>query len=84
MQEFKMDNNKLFIILTFITPGIIHLIMKQKKLNYIVASNLLYSSLLYETLENAETGLYRLSPKVLFNLLNMELKTGKIIFPREQ
>ena len=71
-------------IIAMITPGILNLLMENRKLNLEDASQLLYSSSLYKTLEDEETKLWRLGYPLLYDLLEEELTTGKITFPEEQ
>jgi len=67
-----------------ITPGILRLLMENRKLNLEEASELLYNSYLYKTLEDAETKMWRIGYPLLYELLEEELTTGKITFPEEQ
>jgi stage III sporulation protein SpoIIIAA len=80
----EITNKNVFVLLIFITPKIIDLIMENKNKDYIESFNILYSSYLYDRLEDASTGLYRLSPYLLYSLLEEELTTGYITFPEEQ
>jgi len=69
--------------LQMLVPMIIQTIIANKKISVIEAVKLLYVSELYAKLENEKTKLWHLSPLALYELLEMELKTGKIIFPTE-
>jgi hypothetical protein len=71
-------------VIAMITPGIINLLMENRKLKLEDASDLLYSSHLYKTLEDEETKMWRLGYPLLYDLLEEELTTGKITFPEEQ
>ena len=71
-------------VIAMVTPGIINLLMENRKLSLAEASGLLYSSSLYRTLEDEETKLWRLGYPLLYDLLEEELTTGKITFPEEQ
>ena len=71
-------------VIAFITPGIIKLLMDNKKLTLEDASSLLYNSNLYKLTEDEETKLWRLGYPVLYDLLEEELTTGKLNFPEEQ
>jgi len=71
-------------IIAMITPGIINLLMKNRKLNLEEAAELLYNSELYKTLEDEKTKMWRLGYPLLYDLLEEELTTGKITFPEEQ
>ena len=79
-----MEKNKLTALLPMITPDIIDRLMKERKLGYDAAAVTLYQSKLYSALEDPATGLWRLSPLMLYELLEEELTTGKITFPEEQ
>jgi len=69
--------------LQMLVPMIIQTIIMEKKISAIEAVKLFYVSELYSKLENEKTKLWHLSPLALFELLEMELNTGKIIFPTE-
>jgi len=77
-----MDN--ISPVLTMITPGIINLLMENRKLSLEEASALLYNSQLYKALENEKTKVWRLGYPLLYDLLDDELTTGKITYPEEQ
>jgi len=79
-----IDQDSLNVALTFITPGIIQLLMDDRQITAEAASILLYNSKLYELLEDSQTKLYRLSYPILYDMLVEELTTGKITFPEEQ
>ena len=78
-----MDKN-ISPIIAVITPGIINLLMENRSLTLKEASDLLYNSQLYETLEDEKTKVWRLGYPLLYDLLEEELTTGKITFPEEQ
>ena len=71
-------------VIAVITPGILKLLMENRKLNLEEASEILYNSQLYETLEDEETKVWRLGYPLLYDLLEEELTTGKITYPEEQ
>jgi len=71
-------------VIAMITPGIIKLLMENRKLSLEEASELLYNSQLYKTLEDEETKVWRLGYPILYDLLEEELTSGKIVFPEEQ
>jgi len=79
-----MDKKNISSIIAIITPGILRLLIENRKLNINDASFLLYNSELYKTLEDEETKLWRLGYPILYDLLEEELTTGKITFPEEQ
>jgi hypothetical protein len=71
-------------VIAMITPGILNLLMENRKLNLDEASDLLYRSQLYQALEDEKTKVWRLSYPMLYDMLEEELTTGKITFPEEQ
>ena len=77
-------NKSISPVIAMITPGILRLLRENRKISLDDASVLLYNSLLYETLEDEETKLWRLGYPLLYDLLEEELSTGKITFPNEQ
>jgi len=79
-----INQDNLNVTLTFITPGIIQLLMDKRQITAEAASILLYNSKLYELLEDVKTKLYRLSYPILYDMLEEELTTGEITFPEEQ
>ncbi len=79
-----MDNIQLPAVLAIVTPDIIKRLMEGQKTDYEQAASMLYGSKLYTALESYETGLWKLSPLTLYNLLREELTTGTITFPEEQ
>ena len=72
------------VMLTFITPGIIQLLMNNRNITSEAASILLYNSKLYRLLEDESTKLWHLSYPLLYDMLEEELSTGDISFPEEQ
>jgi len=69
--------------LQMLVPMIIQVIIEKKDLPVISAVKLLYLSKLYEKLEIESTKLWHLSPLALYELLEIEQQTGKLIFPTE-
>jgi hypothetical protein len=69
--------------LQMLIPMIIQTIIEKNKITAIAAVKSLYTSVLYKKLEVESTKLWHLSPLALYELLEMELKTGKLIFPEE-
>ena len=78
-----MDKN-ISSVVAMITPGIISLLMKNRGLVLEEASDILYNSKVYRTLEDEETKVWRLGYPLLYNLLEEELNTGNITWPEEQ
>ena len=77
-------NKKISPIIAMITPGIMTLLMKNRNLNLKEASEILYNSQLYKSLEEENTKIWRLGYPLLYDLLEEELTEGKITFPEEQ
>jgi len=69
--------------LQMLVPMIIQVIIEKKDLLVISAVKLLYTSKLYEKLEKENNKLWHLSPLALYELLEIEMQTGKLIFPTE-
>jgi hypothetical protein len=64
-------------------PQIVKLIKQEYGVNDEKATELLYLSELYSTLEEEETKLWHLSAHALFELFQEEQVTGKITYPEE-
>ena len=79
----KMDKIEYKATLQMLVPMIIQVIIEKKEISAIPAIKLFYVSKLYEKLENENTKLWHLSPLALYELLEIELRTGKLIFPTE-
>ena len=79
-----MDRKNISSIIAIINPGIIRLLIENRKINIEDAASLLYNSELYKTLEDEETKLWRLGYPLLYDMLEEELTTGFITFPEEQ
>jgi hypothetical protein len=69
--------------LQMLVPMIIQIIIEKKEISVVSAIKLLYVSMLYKKLEVENTKLWHLSPLALYELLEIELKTGKLVFPTE-
>jgi hypothetical protein len=69
--------------LQMLIPMLIQTIIEKKNMSVIDSVKSLYFSRLYEKLEIESTKLWHLSPLALYELLEMELQTGNIIFPTE-
>lgn len=70
-------------VLIFLVPQVLELIMNEYNTDAENAIDMLYSSELYETLEDEKTKLWHLSAHTLFELLQEERLTGKITYPEE-
>jgi len=71
-------------VIAMITPGILNLIIENRKVSLEDASDMLYNSKLYSFLEDEKTKMWRLGYPILYDLLIEELETGSITFPEEQ
>ena len=78
-----MTKELLSVYLYFIVEKIIPMIIAEHGLSENEAIQKFYCSKLYSFLENPKTGVWRYSPKLLFNLYKEELETGTINFPEE-
>lgn len=79
-----MDAIKEFqAVLQVIVSGLTQMIMEQQHLSEQEALNQLYSSKLYEKLEQENTKVWHLSIPTLYSLYIEEKETGKITFPEE-
>jgi hypothetical protein len=78
-----MTNLQFKATLEMLVPLIVKEIIKNRNVSEQEAFELLYSSFLYSKLEVESTKLWHLSQLTLANLLNEELETGNITFPRE-
>ena len=78
-----MDKKKFESMLILIVPDVVKLIVENDQIDEIKASDMFYSSRVYEKLEQEDTKLWHLSPLTLYNMFEEEQKTGKVIFPEE-
>jgi len=69
--------------LIFLVPQILELIMKESQVNEEKATEILYSSELFKTLEDEKTKLWHLSAHALFEMFQEEQTTGQITYPEE-
>lgn len=76
-----MEKDKFDAILPLKIKDLISLIMETKNLDFEDALNYLYQSELYTLLSDEETKLWHLSSEKLFDILEIEKKTKKIVFP---
>jgi len=78
-----MTNIEFKATLQMLIPMVIQTIIEKKNISVIEAIKLLYISKLYKKLEIENTKLWHLSPIALYELLDIELTTGKLVFPTE-
>ncbi|GHT20192.1 hypothetical protein AGMMS4957_06340 [Bacteroidia bacterium] len=83
MNKYPLAAGGLKYSLTFVVPDIIQWYVSDYGVNEHIAVDRLYNSVLYGQLENSETALWHLSPRVLADMLNEEITTGKITYPEE-
>lgn len=76
-----MEKDKFNAIFPLKIQSLISLIMENKSLNFDDALDFLYQSKLYTVLSDEETKLWHLSSEKLFEILEIEKKTKKIVFP---
>lgn len=78
-----MDEKKFESMLVLLVPQVVHLITENYPLDEVAATERLYRSKVYESLEQEDTKLWHLSPLTLFNMFDEEQKTGSFTFPEE-
>ena len=71
-------------VIAMITPGIVSLLMENRRLSLEEASAVLYNSQLYKALEDEKTKVWRLGYPLLYDMLEEELTVGEITYPEEQ
>ena len=76
-------DNKIKAMLEFIVPRLIKTIIEETGVSEGDALTLLYSSKLYEQLDNDKTKLWHLSVPTLYEMFREELETGTITYPEE-
>jgi len=69
--------------LQMLIPMVIQIIMDKKEISVIPAVKLFYLSKLYSKLEIECTKIWHLSPLALYEILEIELNTGELVFPTE-
>ena len=69
--------------LQMLIPMVIQIIMEKKSISAVEAVKMFYISSLYERLEIEKTKIWHFSPHALFELLETEERTGKLLFPTE-
>ena len=78
-----MDKKNFESMLILIVPAVVKMIVENYQVDEIEASDLFYSSKVYEKLEQEDTKLWHLSPLTLYNMYAEEQKTGEVVFPEE-
>jgi len=77
------DGKEFQTILQVIVSRLVKMIATEMNITDKVALNKLYSSKLYEKLEQEDTKVWHLSVPTLYTLYIDELRTGYITFPEE-
>ncbi|MBC2579158.1 hypothetical protein [Clostridium sp. DJ247] len=77
-----MDKNKFNAVFPIISADLVEKIAAELNLSEKDAVTKLYSSHLYEVLEQEETKLWQYSTEKLFEMFLEEIKDGKITFPQ--
>ena len=78
-----MTNIEFKATLQMLIPMVIQTIIEKRNISVTEAVKLFYYSGLYKKLEIEKTKLWHLSPLALYELLDNELTTGKLVFPTE-
>ena len=78
-----MERSKFKAMLILLVPQLVNEIVGQENISEIEATERLYKSDLYATLEEEATKLWHLSAKALYVLYAEEQATGKITYPEE-
>jgi hypothetical protein len=75
--------NEIKVMLELIVPRLIKMIIENMGVSEKEALTMLYSSKLYEQLDNDKTMLWHLSVPTLYEMFREELETGQITYPEE-
>lgn len=76
-----MKQEQFNAMMPVISADIVNMIAVKRSLSEQEAIKLLYSSKLYEALEQEQTKVWQYSTPMLYSLLEQEWKTGTIRFP---
>lgn len=71
--------NKQMHLIEYIIQDVIAFIMEDKNLELEDAMNQFYNSIVFEKLQDIETGLYLESSAYIYDLLKSEIENGKLI-----
>ena len=69
--------------LQMLIPMVIQVIMEKRNISVIEAIKSFYLSRLYKKLEIEKTKLWHLSPLAIYEILEIEINTGNLVFPTE-
>ena len=78
-----MTDKQLSSYISVLVPRVLKLLMERKGLTEDEAIRALYTSKMYEALEDESTKIWRFSAETLCALLEEELATGQITYPEE-
>lgn len=76
-----MGQEQFAAMMPYISADLVAMIANKQKITNEEAITKLYSSKLYEALENEETKVWQYSTQMLYSLFEQEEKTGTIQFP---
>lgn len=76
-----MSKEQFEALIPYISADLIKLIADKENISHDDAILRLYSSKLYELLEDEETKVWQYSSEMLYALLKQEEETGSIVFP---
>lgn len=76
-----MSKEQFEALIPYISADLIKLIADKENISHDDAILRLYSSKLYELLEDEETKVWHYSSEMLYALLKQEKETGTIVFP---
>lgn len=76
-----MGQEQFAAIMPYISADLVAMIADKQNITNKVAITKLYTSKLYEALENEETKVWQYSTQMLYLLFEQEQKTGTIQFP---
>lgn len=76
-----MSKEQFEALIPYISADLIKLIADKESISHDDAILRLYSSKLYELLEDEETKVWQYSSEMLYALLKQEEETGTIVFP---
>ena len=76
-----MSKEQFEALIPYISADLIKLIADKENISHADAILRLYSSKLYELLEDEETKVWQYSSEMLYALLKQEEETGTIVFP---
>ena len=71
--------SKVSQMMEYMIQDIVEIITDVQKIEYDEAMRLLYNSLLYDKIMDAETGLYRESPAYVYGILQDEMNFNRIV-----